>query len=309
MPMILPLAVRDWTAAMRKLELSRLKQCTISRIEHWKRQRAAEHEFLLLEFICVGLSKTYKRYARVERDIQSSPNGSSLRRSSTSMRLKFGGKVAAEDTIIISPEPFSDEDSYSVFHLDFPSGNNPNVADLSALLEVMIDVAPKYHLYTYMCYWFARMVFDGLGFGFKGRMLEGEKARFRGKFAHKFNIINKDGRFILSRFLYLGKLFGNASEEEVEQGQDDEFVVTVPGLPVVPDIEIGNAPYSTAQKILDRFHKKRDIVYAAMTQAEEYRRLEREATEAEKQREKVRLIMTANISVLTDIYRTRWNVE
>jgi len=153
--------------------------------EHRKNARGSEHEYIILDMVDRGIHC----YARIDRR-PSNPS---------SLRIQIGAGVPAKDTLSISSFPFSTSDSYSVYTLNFPEATRPNALDLAALLNSVISLAPQYYLYTSGCYWFARMIFEGLEHIFSGEVLQGEVPQNRGKYAGLVRVVNDDGAFLLRK--------------------------------------------------------------------------------------------------------------
>jgi len=153
--------ISTWTENITRAHpLHLLSGCRIVAAEHRKKIQGSEHEYIVLQTVYRGI----QQYVRVERR-PSKPSP---------LWLQFGAGVLAQDTVIMSPTNFDESGSYALYTMHFPEATGPNLLDLAATLSAIISLAPRYHLYTSSCYWFARMVFEGLKHLFRGEVMEGE---------------------------------------------------------------------------------------------------------------------------------------
>jgi len=188
-------AISHWSTAARNYPRSGHANFRILDVVHRKNKHYSEHEFLLLT-ILVFRSTTgqpYRCYGRVER----------RNHNSNSLRLRLGLGVPAKDTITFSCSPFNtiaDTDkSYTLYSLSFRETGGPNLLDLAAMLTTIVALAPRYHLYTSSCYWFARMIFEGLTHTFGGTVIAGENACNRGKYARLVPVVDETASFLLGK--------------------------------------------------------------------------------------------------------------
>jgi len=178
--------ISTWTENITRAHpLHLLSGCRIVAAEHRKKIQGSEHEYIVLRTVSRGIH----HHVRIERR-PSRPS---------SLRLQFGAGVPAKDTIIISPINFDDTGSYALYTMHFPEATGPNLLDLAATLSAIISLAPRYHLYTSSCYWFARMVFEGLEHLFRGKVMEGDWPHYRGKYARFITVIDTNGDFLLRK--------------------------------------------------------------------------------------------------------------
>ena len=119
----------------------------------------------------------YTRFIKIERGVKRSNYLASF----TASLLTSGGEADPLDIITISPTAFSTEGSYLLSSLEFEE-TLPTVAHLAAVLKAVHVKAPKYTLYSSMCYWFARATFEGLGYLCHGHVLREKEALYRGRF-------------------------------------------------------------------------------------------------------------------------------
>jgi len=150
-------------------------------MHHRKNTQTPEHEYLLATLVGCRAGKLHIRHVRVER-----------RSTSNSLHL-LGRGVLADDSISISHAPFDVTESYSLYHLQFPGVNRPNILEFAAMLNAITSLDPHYRLYTSDCYWFARMVFEGMAHSFHGQISEGDRPHQRGKFARIFPVLDRRG--------------------------------------------------------------------------------------------------------------------
>lgn len=174
-----------------------LSNCQVLAVEHRKNSKGAEHEYLLFTLRCKGPSsgRMYTRYLRTDRSFQHDspvlhPHKHLLR----------GGSLPADDTIHIELCPFK-SDSYTLYKMTFDNEMlAPNILDLAALLQAVASLSSQYHLYTFMCYWHARTVYDALRVRFRGRQQEGERPHSRGRYAGGWAMIsNEEGQLLMTK--------------------------------------------------------------------------------------------------------------
>ena len=186
-PEIADVDVHEWATILRTYPIQLLRRCDLAFLEHRKNKHGAEHEFLDLTFVCRGIHKSYIRYLQVHRHPSLKP---------IPLHVQLGGGITARDTISVSRSPFDTTHSYPLYQLRFPPLAYPTILDLAAMLVTVISLAPRYHLYTSACYWFARMVFEGLKHVFHGEVLKGEKAHNRGKYAGIILLVDENTYFL-----------------------------------------------------------------------------------------------------------------
>ena len=85
-------------------------------------------------------------------------------------------------------------------HFDFAVA--PSILDLAIVLSAVTSAAPVYNLET-MCYWYARMVFEGTAESFNGRIEPGQCPEHRGRFTRGIRLVEKDGQFRLGVLAYV----------------------------------------------------------------------------------------------------------
>jgi len=161
------MGVEDWTWIAKKHSMKqpqRLQRCKISSVQHWKSTGLFGHEYLLLTMLDLIPNdnqppQLYTRFIKIERGVKRSNYLASF----TASLLTSGGEADPLDIITISPTAFSTEGSYLLNTLEFEE-TLPTVAHLAAVLKAVHVKAPKYTLYSSMCYWFAGAAFEGLGY-------------------------------------------------------------------------------------------------------------------------------------------------
>jgi len=173
-----------WAAAVSALPWSLLDTCRIVSLHHRKNKETPAHEFLLATLSIRSAGGNEIRHLLVQRR--------SADAASAFLRL-LGRGTLAEDSISISPSPFTTDASYSLYHLHFPKANRPNILEFAAMLEAIISLDPYYRLYTSDCYWFARMVFEGMARAFDGQVVDGDRPHRRGRFAAIFPVLRNRG--------------------------------------------------------------------------------------------------------------------
>ena len=187
-PEIADVDIHEWAATtLQTYPALLLRRCELAFLEHRKNKRGAEHEFLDLAFVCRGTRKSYIRYLQVHRHPSLKP---------IPLHVQLGGGITARDTISVSRSPFDTTHSYPLYQLHFPPLAYPTILDLAAMLITVVSLAPRYHLYTSACYWYARMVFEGLKHVFQGEVRKGEKAQNRGKYAGILLLVDENAYFL-----------------------------------------------------------------------------------------------------------------
>jgi len=160
-------------------------------MEHRKTNNVSEHEFLLFTVNCYLVDGSITpRYICVDRH----PS----RRIPISFHL--GMAVDARDTISIASVPFKNNHAttYSLYKMKFPThGPYPNMLELTAMLITVTSIAPEYRLYTSACYWYSRMVFEGMAHIFRGVISPADKPQLRGKYAGLVPVVKETGSLLL----------------------------------------------------------------------------------------------------------------
>jgi len=179
-------------------DLLELRNFRLIEIEHRKNEESPYHEFVQVTVQCTTIERsTHIRYARVDRSFQRNP--ASVRNHYRN--LLRGSSLPADDTIFITPTPHR-AGSFSMFVLYFDYTKAPTILDLANVLQAVTSSAPNYNLDS-MCYWFARMVFDGLAEAFGGQILPGQKPGRRGKFTWGIELVERGGSLRLTGLPYL----------------------------------------------------------------------------------------------------------
>jgi len=185
-PEITDVDVHEWVTTLQTYPTTLLLRCELAFLEHRKNKHGAEHEFLDLTFVCRGTYTSFIHYLRVHRHPSVKP---------IPLHVQLGWGIDAQDTISVSHHPFDT----SLYQLRFPPLAYPTILDVAAMLITVASLAPRYHLYTSACYWYARMVFEGLKHVFRGEVSKGEKAQNRGKYAGMLPLVDDDAYFLLGK--------------------------------------------------------------------------------------------------------------
>jgi len=184
--------IPHWISIVLRQHRSRLLDCRIDSLEHRKNEEGAKHEYIQLALQCTGRSgMRYSRHIRIDRSFQRNPSCV----KNHYRTLLRGGGLPADDTVIITPTPYR-TGSFSLYAAYFHDDQRPTILDLAAVLQAVTSLAPMYDLYA-MCYWHARMSFDGLAFSFQGRIMEAHKPSSRGKFGN-LKVTEQNGRLVLT---------------------------------------------------------------------------------------------------------------
>ena len=179
----------QWKNLISTYPLPVLLNFHIVEVEHRKNRRGSEHEYLILTAVAYEDTRPFVHHIRIERRPSRKP---------ASLRVQLGGGVDAMDTISLSSTPFNGlEESYSLYSQHFSLDAAPNAIDLAAMLSTIVSLAPRYYLYTSACYWFARMVFEGLSHNFGGKVIPRERPHYRGTFARLVPVVDEAGSFLL----------------------------------------------------------------------------------------------------------------
>ena len=187
-------SIDDWAhAVLHHKHRSQLDGFRTVTLEHLKSRSRPRHEFVQVKV----LYKHAHRFIRVDRSFQ---------RNSTHVRDQYrdllrGGSLPADDTIIITSTPHY-HDSLPMYAMSFDPKHAPTILDLAIVLLAITSSAPVYNLES-MCYWYARMVFDGVADAFGGRVVPKERPDLRGTFSGSIRLVEKNGTFTLTGLGYL----------------------------------------------------------------------------------------------------------
>jgi len=188
-------SIQNWVpTVLQQYPDSRLLDCRVVALEHRKNRGGSEHEYVLLKLRYTGLEKSHLRFARIDRSFQRNTS----RVVQHYRTLLRGRPLAADDVIIVTPTPLR-TDSVSLYEAYFDHDHAPSIFDLALVLNAISSLSPDYDLWKEMCYWHARMVFEGLTRTFDGHIEEGAEPSKRGKFAGFLTLLDEEGRFLLRR--------------------------------------------------------------------------------------------------------------
>ena len=207
-------AIKEYCQALEgSSTFEQLQLCQITRLEHRKFLEGSQHEFILAYMHATGISsgEDYARWVTLER--VPSSEGRRFWNFPFQKMLKLGGRVPAQDSLRITTEEDLDliKGTSLLYSLDFPESSGakpPTIIDIAFLAKMLSGIAEEYELYTFSCYWFARMLFDGCAAGsddFGGGIVKAEKhATKRGKWG-KHAFVNDYGQLILESELIAQK--------------------------------------------------------------------------------------------------------
>ena len=190
-------SIDDWAqAVLHHKQRSQLDGFRTVTLEHLKSRSRPRHEFIQVKI----QYKHSHRFIRVDRSFQ---------RNSTHVRDQYrdllrGGSLPADDTIIITSTPHY-HDSFPLYAMSFDPKHAPTILDLAIVLLAVTSSAPVYNLES-MCYWYARMVFDGVADAFGGRVIPKERPDLRGTFSGSIRLVERNGTFTLNGIGYLPRL-------------------------------------------------------------------------------------------------------
>jgi len=189
-------SIQNWvpTVLQQYSESQPILDCRVVALEHRKNRGGSEHEYILLKLRYTGLQKRHVRFIRIDRSFHR--NTSRVVQQYTA--LLRGRPLAADDVIIITPTAIR-TGSISLYEAYFDHDHAPSIVDLAIVLDAISFLSPDYDLWKEMCYWHARMVFEGLTRTFDGRVEEGAEPNKRGKFAGFLTLVDEEGRFVVRR--------------------------------------------------------------------------------------------------------------
>jgi hypothetical protein len=153
-----------------------------------------QHEYVVAEVVDVDDSgaEMNRRFLRMERSFHRG-------HSSLALRLKYGGSACALDTVTTSStSSLLTCQSDSLYTMRYNSKNAPSLWHLACLLRFIASIAPRYHLYTHMCYSYARMVYEGLKeVSSSGVISKGVNHSLRGT-CRGVTIVDEEGEFMFA---------------------------------------------------------------------------------------------------------------
>lgn len=191
-------SIYRWSAAIVTRELTSLLDSRIVSVEHRKNVGGLKHEYILATVLFMGQSRPYIRYVRL--DIAFQRNSKEIQ---THYRMLLrGDSIAGEDTVIITPTPFH-TGSVCLYEIYFHHEHAPSIKDLAIMIQAIAALASIYHMCTLMCYWHARMLFEGLARAFCGHTKEGDEHQMRGKFDGFLMVVDEKDRFLLIKLDFL----------------------------------------------------------------------------------------------------------
>jgi len=204
-----PVPIEDYCKAIEKHgRYEDFQRCRIARVEHRKCDQGSEHEFILAHMEATGLPprsrQVYDRWVSLERAPKHPEDISRMKNLSRRKLLKAGRKVPASDSIKFSTVKANEcEGTVVLYSLDFtqsPSDRRPTIIDVAVLGAVISSTAEAYELYRFSCYWYARMLYEGLKIGngsfAGGRESVGAARQKRGTWGGKA-VVNDYGQLIL----------------------------------------------------------------------------------------------------------------
>ena len=204
-------------------DLDILERCLVKSVDHRKATSGSFHESIHITMQVTGAASKHIYTRHLE--LQRTPLKDGTIEQRIDMKAK-NGRVPAQDTIQISTQPDT-EGTFSVHTMTFPH-HTPNILHLISMCMAIISIAPEYRLYTYSCYWFARMVFEGLHYRFHGLDVPDPQHHMsRGAYLGFWKVVavDEECRFILN------------SESEKEVKQKKKVVEDAPELQYQPPCE------------------------------------------------------------------------
>ena len=217
-----------------------LQNCRLVSIEHRKNEDGPKHEYILVTVNC----SADVRYIRIDRSFQRNPRDVQNHYRS----LLRGRGVPADDTIIITSTPHH-AGSFSLYAMYFDFAAAPTVYDLAIVLQAISSSSTSYSLES-MCYWYARMVFDGIAVPFNGRVEPGQKPHLRGKFTRFIQLVDEGETLafraglpwisnvfdVPTRLELLGKI-ADLRQEQGREGVRAKNVEIAEEVPLIPTLE------------------------------------------------------------------------
>lgn len=180
--------------------LDELHGCWLTKVEHWKAVGyGVEHEHLLLELVT---RHDDRRFIKLDRNHITASNSHppltlSSQTSSHNSSLLVGCNSDKLDKyrILYDPGELTQKPYTLLTTFRFHADNRPNILQLAVLAECVSNAAP-YHLWSTMCYWFSRMLYEGLFHLFRDRGEEvyTKKWERRGRYK-RLELIDEDLRF------------------------------------------------------------------------------------------------------------------
>jgi len=227
------------------ITLETLQDCKIVKLDHRKEKSGSYHEFIVITVEIIGAESkhNYTRVVTLQRTPIKDGGDSQSVGQRYNMKAK-NGRLPAHDAIKVTP-PVERKGSESVYTMTFPT-HSPNILHLLCLTMAIISIAPEYRLYTYSCYWFARMIHEGLKYRFHGlEVPDPSYGKKRG--AYQFSIVgmitalDSECRFILNtESKEEAKAKAQAAEEE------PTLLYQAPTEPISADSEVFVTPSNTS---------------------------------------------------------------
>jgi hypothetical protein len=191
-PAMIKLELSEWIA---EIQGDTHSSARVKELDHRKSDMGMwQHEYVVAEVVDVDDSgaEVNRRFLRMERSFHRGHSGLAL-------RLKYGGSACALDTVTTSSaSSLLTSQSDSLYTVRYNSKNAPSLWHLACLLRFVASIAPRYHLYTHMCYSYARMVYEGLIQVFSsGIISKGAHHSLRGT-CRGVTIVDKDGEFMFA---------------------------------------------------------------------------------------------------------------
>ncbi|EIM79662.1 uncharacterized protein STEHIDRAFT_163486 [Stereum hirsutum FP-91666 SS1] len=188
--------------------------CRLTRVQHWKKRTGQQHEYLIFDLVTAeGDTRQVitQRFWGTDNPRTRSPINSSngLADASGRSSLALGSKAARFDeykVVFDAAEEVDTAHATLIFTYTFPADNRPDIIQLAVLANCVSDAGPRYHLYSTMCYWFARILYETAFHLFPGgQEIRGEKWYYRGRFK-TYRFVNDECRFCYGELAPGGRL-------------------------------------------------------------------------------------------------------
>lgn len=196
--------VETYLLLLRKLaDFDQLVKCRISKVEHRKDRDGSEHEFLCAYMEVDGSrGSVYRRSVILQRSPRLVENATLVRQTMQHKIIAKGFGVDGADTIQFFIYLDLNRSSSVLYTLEFKTRDRqPTIIDLACLANTVTSFARKYKMYKFSCYWYSRMVYEGLRIGnnkFRGGIVTlGPISKKRGTWKG-YRVVNDFGQLILS---------------------------------------------------------------------------------------------------------------